>query len=219
MDSNLIYSIYNRYISAYCPYEKKTINATRPTAIYWPTNFDKIIELSTMDKGICINLAKHIQANPILATKKKLKNAWLAEGKKLSSLPNDSEETVIPIKTTSTIVRLESIEHFWTIIGRVRWYDKDERRLTKNDLQRCITKTDIRYILTHMDNVLIPALTRAVSDGPLLQTIDQENHNNILAHIIIKGLEFYNGIMNNPDVSLYLYDQFYPVYDWLQSCI
>jgi hypothetical protein len=221
MDDSLIYDRKTKYISSFCPYLKKTINATRPTAICWPTNINKIIELSRINKTTQLNLSECIQVKSTSIHKKKHSHREIIEEKKESVLPFMSlshlisilPERIRPISTNNTT------DHFWNIIRRVVWYDKDERLLTRDNIKIYIIKRDIRYVLECMDNVFIPELKIAVSDGPLLQAIEPENHNNILAHIIIKGLEFYNGIRNNPDVSLYLCDQYYPVYDWLRSCI
>lgn len=217
MNYNLIYDKYNVYISSYHPYTRQTTETTRPTTIHWPTNIDKIVELSKLNKNIEINLSNTIRKKKNKEEKKETVSTTLTI-EPLSELRQDIIRDFSDHISPTTIIN--PTDRFWALIRRVLWYDKDERRLTRDDLRRYINISgDVRFILERMDNVFIPELTRAVSDIPLLQSIEQENHKNILAHIIFKGLDFYNGIIDNPEVSLYLCDQYYPVYDWLRSYI
>lgn len=218
MDSHLLYNRNNVYFSLTCIWPRSMQHATRPTVIHWPTNINKIVELSKLNKNININLSGNIRE----------KN----DDEKIEPLsPRPTiRQSVIPVEPLSELrqtvrrnfsnhIRPITTDRFWNIIRQIRWYDSDDMLLSRADLQRYITTSDIRIILERMDSIFIPQLTRALSDVPLLDEIGQDNHNNILAHIIIKGLDFYNGIIDNPEVSLYLFDQYYPVYDWLQSSI
>jgi hypothetical protein len=108
-------------------------------------------------------------------------------------------------------------ETFWSMISRVKLYDTDEIRITKSSLFNKFTKHEMEFLIKQIDNVYIPILKNKLIDVPLLQSVDIINHNNILSHIICKGQLFYEGILGMPEVSLYLYNKFYPVYDWLSN--
>ena len=72
----------------------------------------------------------------------------------------------------------------------------------------------MKFLLNIINHELIPRLKERLFI--LLQLIDVNKHNNIMAHIIMKGRTFYNCVMETPSISLYLIDQYYDVYDWLQ---
>lgn len=142
---------------------------------------------------------------------------------KLSELSKDHHETNISKyvklkKDTEVEITSEDIEiavkRFWDLTSKCLWYDKDEILLKKENLNRFFTRDDMNFILNIMINELIPRLKERLTI--LLQYIDPSKHNNILSHIIMKGHIFYNSVMETPSISLYLIDQYYDVYDWLQ---
>ena len=107
--------------------------------------------------------------------------------------------------------------NFWHLIRRINCYDKSDGRMTKNNI--VLTHTECLDVITIIDLKYIPKLKECLVDVPIMDGIDISDYNNLLTHIIAKGEAFYNGIIANPMVSLYLCDQFYPVYTWLKQMI
>jgi predicted phosphoadenosine phosphosulfate sulfurtransferase len=71
------------------------------------------------------------------------------------------------------------------------------------------------FVQTKLDSIFIPILKKKLSDTAVFNGIEENNINNFITHITFKGKVFYNAIINNPDLSLYLCTQFYPIYDWI----
>lgn len=142
---------------------------------------------------------------------------------KLSELNKDSHETNISkyvklkkdtkVEITPEDIKI-AVKRFWGLTSKCLWYDKDEILLKKENLNRFFTRDDMNFILNIMTHELIPKLKERLT--VLLQYIDVSKHNNILAHIIMKGRVFYDNVMETPSISLYLIDRYYDVYDWLQ---
>lgn len=104
---------------------------------------------------------------------------------------------------------------FWELMGRVRCCDKDEGRMTKSSIS--LSPDDCRTVLYMINGKFLPALKTAFTDIPIMDGINVSEYNDLLTHIIAKGSAFYDGMIANPIVSLYLCDQFYPVYTWLSQ--
>ena len=105
--------------------------------------------------------------------------------------------------------------NFWHLIRRINCYDKSDGRMTKNNI--VLSHNECIDVITVIDLKYIPKLKECLVDVPIMDGIDISDYNNLLTHIIAKGEAFYNGIIANPMVSLYLCDQFYPVYTWLKQ--
>jgi hypothetical protein len=105
--------------------------------------------------------------------------------------------------------------NFWHLIRRINCYDKSDGRMTKNNI--VLSHNECLDVITIIDLKYIPKLKECLVDVPIMDGIDISDYNNLLTHIIAKGEDFYNGIIANPMVSLYLCDQFYPVYTWLKQ--
>jgi len=104
---------------------------------------------------------------------------------------------------------------FWALMRRVGCCDKDEGRMTKCCIS--LSPDDCRTVLYMINGKFLPALKTALTDIPIMDGINVSEYNDLLTHIIAKGPEFYDGMIANPIVSLYLCDQFYPVYTWLSQ--
>ena len=128
---------------------------------------------------------------------------------------NDNEEN----KNTNNDNSFETIneDDFWKLIDRIRCCDRDEGIMSKNSIK--LPTLECRNVLSMIDTKYIPELNAAMSDVPILDGVDISEINNLLTHIICKGKIFYNGIIENPTVSLYLCDQFYPVYTWINEIV
>jgi hypothetical protein len=107
-----------------------------------------------------------------------------------------------------------NIISFWQTIELINWYDKDEKLLGKFSITNKFNRITRMRLFDMLNNIILPILKEKLS--LLLESIDIENHNNILTHIVMKGQVFYDFIISNPVVCFYLIDQFYPVYDWLR---
>ena len=106
---------------------------------------------------------------------------------------------------------------FWTIIAKIISCDRDEGIMTRNSIR--LTIVECTNILSAINFKYIPELKEKLHDVPIMDGIEANDYNNLLTHIIVRGKSFYIGIMNNPIVSLYLCEQFYPVHTWLTQLV
>ena len=106
---------------------------------------------------------------------------------------------------------------FWTIIAKIISCDRDEGIMTRNSIR--LTIVECTNILSAINFKYIPELKEKLHDVPIMDGIEANDYNNLLTHIIARGKSFYIGIMNNPIVSLYLCEQFYPVHTWLTQLV
>jgi hypothetical protein len=113
------------------------------------------------------------------------------------------------------VVEYMDESQFWSYINQIRCCDKDEGRMTKNNI--CLSSVECQNILMSIDDKYIPELKISLTNIPIMDGIPSSDYCNLLTHIIAKGKPFYNGIIENPMVSLYLCDQFYPVYTWINQ--
>lgn len=212
MESKSAYNNKSRYMAEYCEYNRTTRKATRPVVIDWKKSISNIISLSQLEKGINIDIQSAVKmSKKKKSTRKKSKSDNKSNIEITKVYINDDES-----ESEDHNMRILS---FWDMLSGIRWFDKDERRMISNDLIQNVNMDQLRYIFEQIDETFIPELRTALNDVPLLQAIDDENHNNILTHIILKGKQFYEGIIQNPEVSLYLIPQYYPAYDWAMSII
>jgi hypothetical protein len=106
---------------------------------------------------------------------------------------------------------------FWHIIAKIISYDRDEGIMTRNSIR--LTIAECTNILAAINFKYIPELKEKLRDVPIMDGIEANDYNNLLTHIIARGKSFYIGIMNNPIVSLYICEQFYPVHTWLTQLV
>lgn len=202
-----IYDSQGSYCSRYDPNDGVT-SETRNTVIDWFHSIKNIITISKMTSGTNPNF------NDLIYTKKIIVNDHhtneLNEEHSDINIESDTDEKDQPESSLEIVS-----EDFWLLINKAQWCDNDERTLSKMNITRVFTREQRNHILLNMNNHLIPQLTRVVADVHL-QDLVEENFINVLAHIIMKGKNFYEAIIIMPEVCLYLNDKFYPVYDWLR---
>lgn len=189
------YTIYNRR-AKYLGFKGSRYNSkyqpeTRFVNIDWKNAITPIISASTSDKCINTNTEWH-------------------RDEKNKDVKLDNEEKL-------NAIELIDESDFWALISRIRCCDKDEGGMTKNNIR--LNNDECRDVLLMINGKYIPELKTVLTNIPILDGIDASDYNNLLTHIIAKGRAFYNGIMENPVVSLYLCDQFYPVYTWINQLV
>ena len=116
-------------------------------------------------------------------------------------------------KKVSTLYQLADLTDFWRAVGLVRCLDKDEGAMTKANVRPLYSRRAI--ILNLLDTTFIPKLKEVLESTPLSDGIDKHEYNNLLTHIVFKGKMFYEAILIDPVISLYLCSQYYPIYDWI----
>jgi hypothetical protein len=193
METKTLYKTGIKYFDVFNTYASDmTIN--RITQINWALSIKNVVKMSTVNKNIIIK-------NGLVFNDTSNKNLVID-----NTLTNNTSKLRIDNKI---------LDLFWSIVSQVHWYDADEKTLNKKDITNIFSKRERKFLLKKIDTLVIPTLKDALAATDLLQYVDIENHNNILAHIIIKGKPFYDWVIQNPGVSLYLVSQYYPVYDWL----
>ena len=188
-----LYKYNGQYISTYNFNEKKYGNIQNV-----PINWKKTAPLL---KGL-LNSEKNIDLSKIVVYNektKKTKEYMEAKEKKRKKKEED---------------RMNSeISEFWRLITRVVCLDKDEGIMTPRSIGQITHQKNM--ILNHLNNRFIPKLKEALSNTPINDGIDQKDMNDLLTHIVFKGKAFYDAIVADPMFGLYLCDQYYPIYTWL----
>ena len=107
--------------------------------------------------------------------------------------------------------------YFWNIMAEINCVDSDDGHMSIMSIH--LTKNQCVHTLKHLDNLFIPYLKTYLDELNILTLMDNDNYTNFLTHIIAKGKNFYNYIIKNPECSLYMCDQYYPIHTWLASFI
>lgn len=202
----------NRYVSERCQYSNTTLNTNRPVEIYWKENINKIIEMSTTSKDIKIDIATSLIPFLKIIKEKEIKN-----DKKKDLITRNNVSETNNIEETKNDDEEQINSSFWNMISRLRWYDRDEGMyLNPHTITRKFTRDEATFLLRCIKNIYIPKLSEKLIETNIFNIVSSASHNNILTHIILKGKVFYNAILDSPDVCLYLHDQYYQCYDWLE---
>ena len=106
-------------------------------------------------------------------------------------------------------------QEFWNIISKVQCLDKDEGNMTRGNIRSVLPHRDM--VLRLLRDKFIPKLREVLSSTPLSDGIDVDEYDNLLTHIVFKGKVFYDAIVVDPIFSLYLCNQYYPIYTWLTN--
>jgi hypothetical protein len=209
----------SQYFSTVNKYYK--IKSTRDVPLVdWELLFDasncnkydvsKILKKSRVSEGnktgIVIN--DTVQYTPDIVEESKLDSPISELSYDTPELKNDS----LPI-TDRQITQQDDVL-FWSIISNIVCLDKDEGRMTNLSIN--LPHISKAHVMRMLHEKYFSELTQALIDVPL-PFYDERINRNFMAHIIIKGKQFYNGILNNPDICLYLCDNYYPIYDWLSA--
>jgi hypothetical protein len=101
----------------------------------------------------------------------------------------------------------------WDDIASIRCRDRDEGVMTINNIR--LSRDICAMILDILNEIHLPLLRNCLRNVPVMDGIEESNYNDLLTHAICKGREFYSGIIRNPEIILYLCDQYYPIYTWL----
>jgi hypothetical protein len=125
--------------------------------------------------------------------------------------PDDSNTE----RATPTRIEIDTL--FYRLIDKLSWCDRDEGARSVRTVSRALTKPERRYVIHYMTEIYIPQLFNALSGITAFDELTHIQRMNMFAHIIGKGKLFNNGIQQNPDVSIYLIDQFYDLYTFLRS--
>ena len=131
-----------------------------------------------------------------------------------------NDETKLNIKIQSDMkLYIENNEesrdliYFWNIMLELNCVDSDDGHMSILSVR--LTKNQCAHALKHLDNLFIPYLKTYLDELNILTLMGSDNYNEFLTHIIAKGKNFYNYIIENPECSLYMCDQYYPIYEWL----
>lgn len=104
-------------------------------------------------------------------------------------------------------------EPFWDLVSQVPYYDKDERNMFSYNIT--FNKTACLYLLSKLNNIFIPILKKKIEAIASFEVLGDSQINNFITHIIFKGQYFYKAVLSEPCLCLYLFDNYYPIYDWL----
>lgn len=105
-------------------------------------------------------------------------------------------------------------QRFWNMLSGIRCYDKDEGIMRETNIK--LPKYKCKEILRNINNVYMPVLKNKIE--PYLNNIElEEDKKNFMTHIICKGKQFYDVVLNDPIICLYLCDKYYPLHTWLSN--
>jgi len=106
-----------------------------------------------------------------------------------------------------------SDKRFWNMIRVIRCYDKDEGLMTEKSIK--LPKFKCKEIIRKINYTYMPVLKNKIEQ--YLNNIEMENRENFMTHIICKGKDFYNIILSDPSICLYLCDKYYPLHTWISD--
>jgi hypothetical protein len=200
------------------PVRRYTKVNCRKTNIDWKILEPFIYEASINKNVILKNIMNKatLEYNEIkIIPKTRLRNRNLENSRDvLQRTPNRT--TVAPTPTFGILRESQNPRtQFWNNINSIRCMDKDEGRMTKRSMY--IHPSKIESVIYMVNTVFIPELDVILCDILPKHSLSPSEYKNILAHIIFKKKRFFNGIKTCPQVSLYLLEQYYPIYQWLCS--
>lgn len=219
-DKGYLYANENNYISTKCPYSRTITNSIRPVCINWNKYGERIVNFSKQHSS---NNELNI---PTMNSSEQKKSAEISvinlerEGDNVSDISSNddnvsdisSDDEEIEILTTQDH-QVREVELFWSTISRFRYCDRDEGYVSKNHIR--LNRDEKIFIKRMLDFRFIPQMKTILDETPIHDGIDASEYNNLITHIIFKGKLFYEGIIQNPIVSLYLCNQYYPIYSWI----
>ncbi len=129
---------------------------------------------------------------------------------------SESKQNTIQEVLSSLQIGIESgnDQRFWNMITSIRCYDKDEGIMRETNIK--FPKYKCKEILQNINRVYMPVLKNKLE--PYLNNIElEEDKKNFMTHIICKGKQFYDVVLNDPTVCLYLCDKYYPLHTWLSN--
>ena len=80
-----------------------------------------------------------------------------------------------------------------------------------------VTDNKKLFVMHKINSTFIPIMKNILLETAVMGSINIRDINNFITHIIFKGKIFYMAILNEPELSMYLCTQFYPIYDWLMG--
>ena len=182
----------NKYfITHYCDYENRMLN-TNNTVV----DYNKI-------KNDIDNILK----KPLVDINKYKKEKQLEEKKDNIDIDINN----VNINNIDEIIRNTYV--FWDIISQIQYCDRDEGHVDSNYIT--FNKDARKFLLSKLNDILIPILKKKIQTVSSFENLDNIQIKNFMTHIIFKGPEFYKAVILDPDLSLYLYNNYYPIYDWL----
>lgn len=146
---------------------------------------------------------------------------WEKYGSKIASL---SDKSVIPDlktfkKTKNSLKNTDNTQNkeldlFWKMVYKTRCVDKDEGYMCQSSFP--LNKEESSFSKYILNNKMFTHLKEVLDTTAIREVITTDNeYNDIMTHIIFKGQSFYNGIIADPTIALYLCDQYYPIYTWI----
>ena len=196
-DKITMYNRNKKFIIKYCNYDKRLLG-----------NTNKLV-----DYNIVMTDINNILHGPV--------RDYNIFKKKETEKKNELQKLDFSNLTNSNLIRriILFVKHnpvFWRLVKKLNCYDRDEYTMNIHSIDIYSTG-EKEFLLEKINSIFIYILTLKLKDIPVLDGINSIDYNNFMTHIIFKGAEFYMAIILNPEMSLYLCDQFYPIHDWLNS--
>ena len=105
-------------------------------------------------------------------------------------------------------MNIENTNDFWDFIEEICWPDKSDNTFTKvymkDFLLGCIGNGDNMASFWEYFNKYVGNLYNKYKNNTIVNTLSEKNMYAFFSHIIAKGEEFYNAVMENIELALYL---------------
>jgi hypothetical protein len=140
-----------------------------------------------------------------------LKIAEAPDGKEqnIMKLLNDNKSSKIDEKIDEKKIHEEKKQHlsadaFWMLIKKMKWGDTDETIITYDLFKNRLPKSDLIALSYEINTIYGEKIFECIRNLDVISRFEYNRTKNIAFHIVLKGRDFYEGVLNAPDISLYL---------------
>jgi hypothetical protein len=124
----------------------------------------------------------------------------LLNDKKSSKKEEKKDEITISDKKQQHM----SADLFWILVKKMKWCDRDETIITYDLFKNKLPKSDLIALSYEINSIYGKKIFECIHDLDDMSEFEDKIIKNIAFHIVLKGKDFYESILNTPDISLYL---------------
>jgi hypothetical protein len=97
-----------------------------------------------------------------------------------------------------------SADEFWMLVKKMKWADIDETIITYDLFKNSLPKSDLITLIYEINTIYGEKIFECIRNLDGIFGFEYNRTKNIAFHIVLKGRDFYEGVLNTPNISLYL---------------